>query len=380
MASSTIKLALDKHKNIGPGFDLLRLGLACAIFIGHARWIAVGLPAGHIFDPQGLEPVQDFNWSLFGSLRRAEHLALVPMFFALSGFLVTGSAMRVKSLKPFLAFRILRIVPALTVEVTLSALLLGSVFTTLPLNIYFTDHEFFRYFGNIFGFITFHLPGVFTNNPVAGTVNGNLWTLPGEFYCYLITSALIITGLLFNRTIFLTTLVVGTAAFLASSLFFGFGAPVGGHYPTIVATYYFFVGSAFYQYREFVPLNWAYFCVAAAAAVAALAFPLGVFVAPVFLTYATIFIGTMSWPKLPLIQNGDYSYGIYLYGYPILQATLAAAPGLHGHKLWVGLIGGAITVAFAVTSWHLIEVRILAFKKHFSQRTIPQSPEARATS
>ena len=54
--------------------------------------------------------------------------------------------------------------------------------------------NFYRYFGNIFGFVTYELPGVFTDNPVPALVNGNLWTLPPEFYCYLVLSALMASG------------------------------------------------------------------------------------------------------------------------------------------------------------------------------------------
>ena len=51
------------------------------------------------------------------------------MFFALSGFLVTGSALRTGRLVPFLGLRVLRLLPALFVEVTLSAIILGGIFT-----------------------------------------------------------------------------------------------------------------------------------------------------------------------------------------------------------------------------------------------------------
>jgi peptidoglycan/LPS O-acetylase OafA/YrhL len=55
------------------------------------------------------------------------------MFFALSGFLVAGSPERSKTLLTFLGLRAIRIYPALGVEVVLSALLIGTAVTTLPL-------------------------------------------------------------------------------------------------------------------------------------------------------------------------------------------------------------------------------------------------------
>ncbi len=71
---------------------------------------------------------------------------VLPMFFCLSGFLVAGSLARTKTLISFIGFRVLRIVPALCVEVTLSALVLGTIFTTLPAREYFSSIEFFKYF------------------------------------------------------------------------------------------------------------------------------------------------------------------------------------------------------------------------------------------
>ena len=64
---------------------------------------------------------------------------IVPMFFALSGFLVAGSFERSKTLITFLGLRVFRIVPALSVEVFLSAIILGSFFTTNDLRNYLSD-------------------------------------------------------------------------------------------------------------------------------------------------------------------------------------------------------------------------------------------------
>ena len=115
--------------------------------------------------------------------------------------------------RPFPDFPALAHLPALFVEVTLSALVLGPLFTRLPLADYFSDPQFMRYFGNIVGIlITFYLPGVFESGYVP-VVNGNLWTLPSEFHCYLITAALMISGLAYNRT-FLTAVMAAVTVVL----------------------------------------------------------------------------------------------------------------------------------------------------------------------
>ncbi len=58
----------------------------------------------------------------------------------------------------FLGNRFIRIYPALAVEVFLSAFLLGAVFTSLDLSLYFADPEFLRYLVNVTGHIHFSLP------------------------------------------------------------------------------------------------------------------------------------------------------------------------------------------------------------------------------
>ncbi len=68
--------------------------------------------------------------------------SLVPMFFALSGFLITASAQRL-DLANFLLNRALRIVPALAVDILICALHYRPVPSpTLPLGEYFTDAGF----------------------------------------------------------------------------------------------------------------------------------------------------------------------------------------------------------------------------------------------
>ena len=124
------------------------------------------------------------------------------MFFAVSGYLVTGSAIRTKSVSIFLLFRAFRIAPALIMEVTLSAMILGPWLTEMTLAEYFRDPLFFRYFLNVLGGVQFYLPGLFAQNPIPGIVNVNLWTLAPEFFCYAFMTAMIISKVIFSRMYF----------------------------------------------------------------------------------------------------------------------------------------------------------------------------------
>ena len=152
--------------------------------------------------------------------------SFVPMFFALSGFLVAGSLERSKTLGVFLGLRALRIAPALVCEVLLSALILGPALTLLPLHDYFSDPQFYQYFLNIFGDIHYQLPGLFLSNPLPQTVNGQLWTVPFELGCYIFLTALAILGVFRNRKLLLFCMVAFYMAEIAK-MFFVMMYPVG---------------------------------------------------------------------------------------------------------------------------------------------------------
>jgi peptidoglycan/LPS O-acetylase OafA/YrhL len=84
-----------------------------------------------------------------------------------------------------------------------------------------------------------------------------------------------------------------------------------------------------------------------------------------------VFLGLVNFPKIRFIQSGDYSYGVYLYGFPIAQALVASMPVLRGHGWWVLLAATPITVAFAALSWHTIERPTLALKRYFNPTVHP---------
>ena len=297
---------------------------------------------------------------------------LVPMFFALSGFLVTGSAFRTKSVLLFLSFRSLRIVPALFVEVSLSALVLGPLLTDVPLSRYFSDHKFFNYFGNIIGRVRFELPGLFLDNPVPEIVNRNLWTLPPEFYCYLIIAAMIITRFLFDRVKFSVLFAIATLALIFSNLFSLYEENITSA-PTIV--YYFFCGAVTYHWREYIPYNrWIFLTSLGAVYFHFLSYNGYVLIFPLFLTYVIVYLGLTEFPRVKFLQSGDYSYGIYLYGFPISQALVAVIPQLRGHGILVSATAIPLTFAFAALSWHFIEKPVLALKRRIGPKKVLDTP------
>jgi peptidoglycan/LPS O-acetylase OafA/YrhL len=339
---------LRAHQGEGPGFNALRLGLSIMILAAHSGWVA------------GADVSNDWT-GLQGILL----LSLVPAFFALSGFLVAGSAVRTATVTPFLALRILRIAPALLVEVALSALILGPLITTYPLTDYVRDIRFIEYFGNIVGRVRFELPGVFETNPLPNTVNQNLWTLKPELYCYILLALVIGFGAL-RRRLLLSALVVSLAgAGTAAALGLGFGAQPG-NYHWAVAVLHFLTGFVFYQWRDSLKMHWLLFLGALAAATLLMAGDraLGFLVAP-FLSYGVIFIGLLPL-KLPRsIHRLDISYGIYLYGFPIQQTLIAKFAVLHGSGPLLFAASLPLAIVFALLSWLWIKKPFLRLKRHF---------------
>ncbi len=284
------------------------------------------------------------------------------MFFALSGFLVAGSLERSKLLASFLGLRVLRIVPALAVEVLISALILGPMLSDLPLDDYLRDPRFAHYFLNILGDIHYELPGLFATNPTPNMVNGQLWTVPWELACYVLCSALAILGIFKHRRWLAMFVAACYAAHFAKLIYklishtpVGEVGAVHGH--TLVMV--FATGLLFYRYRDRILYTRTLFIVSLAASFILLAIPPhgdGFVALPA--AYITVYLGLANPARSTWLLSGDYSYGIFLYGYPIQQAV-ATIPALHEWYLNL-LVTTPIVCIIAVGSWWLVEKPCLA--------------------
>ena len=346
----SLESVMQENGGTGPGFDAVRIALSLIILTYHSFLLAP--------DRSGIAFINQHFYLFI--------IALVPMFFGLSGFLVTGSALRTRSVRVFLTYRGLRIFPALAVEVALCALLLGPFMTSLPLAEYFTTKQFFSYFGNIVGIVRMELPGVFLTNPLPKIVNGSLWTLQPEFYCYLIMALLMFTSLVYRRAWYSWAFLASTAALTACNALYGYGNP-GDLFPPNVIIYYFFVGIAACHWRAWIPANPLLFALALALSCVMLSQRGLVYLAAFPVTYCIVYAGMLKLPRIPLLQKGDYSYGIYLLHFPILQSLAYLFPGLR--EWWMLLLVAApLVILLSAVSWHWIEKPSLRLKKRILPR------------
>jgi peptidoglycan/LPS O-acetylase OafA/YrhL len=350
--TSTAAAVLRANSGVGPGFDAQRLGLSVWVFTIHALYIC-----------RGAEGALQFAAN---PLHRIVLTPVLPMFFLVSGYLVTGSAMRTKSVSTFLLFRVFRIVPALLVEVTLSALVLGPWLTEKTLSEYFSDRLFYKYFLNILGSAHFLLPGLFVKNPFA-FVNVNLWTLKPEFYCYIFMSIMMLSRIIFSRKklsiVFIAAVFVSFAYEFRGGQMYNFLGVVNWKI-LIVA---FVIGCVGYHWNDRIVISSWNALIALLVAGAALMYPPMIIVALFPLTYIVIYIGMQKIYLPYFLRNGDYSYGIYLFGFPVQQTLVHFLPLEYRHGLNILVLGLPLTLLFAMFSWHLIEKPTLRLKNRFAR-------------
>jgi peptidoglycan/LPS O-acetylase OafA/YrhL len=254
---------------------------------------------------------------------------------------------------------LLRLLPALWVCLILTVLI-GSLFTAFDFSNYIKSSETISYaLSN--GFLyqaDFSLPGVvLTSNAKYGAiVNGSIWTIPIEARLYLIVAmvgAAQLIGIKFGANL-ATILLIGVGLISPSHLPF-----IGEYNQNWRIAAFFSAGALLYINRDHVPLDGTIFALLILAAIISHGTPDFEVFAGAAIAYGTLFLAYA--PTLPLPSFiEDYSYGLYIYGWPVGQLVAHFLPSLRPKSLFV------VTLVFAsiigALSWHLIEKRALRFK------------------
>ncbi len=331
----------QKHDN----YLLLRFLAAAAVIYGHGYAMTVHAPdASDVFIRMG-----------WGSYSGAIG---VDLFFIISGFLVSGSFLRRRSVGVFVWARALRLLPAFVACMLLSAFVLGAIYTHLPLHDYLQHPDTRGYvLANLrFGQdLHWDLPGVFVDNPRRSTINGSIWTLPIEVRMYVWVAVVGGIGLLARRA-------WASAAILAL-LVAGWFAPE--HVPLLAMpgsprlAAMFALGALCYLHREHIPLHGALLVALVAACWAASgtwAYP------PAFALAETAFVFWFAYRLRWHAFNrfGDYSYGLYLWGFPIQQVVAHHLP--QAAPWQNSALALPLATALGVLSWHFVEKPALALK------------------
>ena len=279
----------------------------------------------------------------------------VYIFFVTSGFLITQSYTRSKDRYSYLKARVLRIFPALLVVILATAFLLGPMTTSTNLMNYFTNPITYSYIkNNILLFTQYQLPGVFENNPYPGAVNGSLWTLMHEFLFYLLVAAFGQLKLLtkkaiivvFGLTIFLSFTDIHSALLKQNISLFR----------------YFSAGMLFFVFKEQIPIK-GYLAFLSLFAIILSnifgGFEIVLLFFGSYLLFYCVFTTKMNLHNFG--KHGDFSYGIYIYAFPIQQFIMSKFVDMNPMSNF--LIAFPLTLILACFSWNFIEKPSLEFKK-----------------
>lgn len=328
----------------GDNFLLLRFIAAAAVIYGHAPAITGGSGPPDIF--------VWLNWGEYsGSIA-------VDLFFVISGFLITGSFLRRQHVADFVWARFIRIMPAYSVCLLLSAFLLGPLFTSHSLEEYFANPEPYAYVSKNLPLkmdMAWDLPGVFAGNPKRTTINGSIWTLPAEVRMYAWAALLGLVGVITTRWLF-NAVIVGL---------FIFGLLYPNDIPLVPMSEYvrlaglFATGAFCYINRSRIPIHGG--LLLATCGIAYLCRSTRIYpylFAGCEAQFVFWFTYNISWRCFN--RFGDYSYGIYLWGFPAQQMVAAIAGNLP--SLLNALCGFVVALFLAAASWHAVEKPALGLK------------------
>jgi peptidoglycan/LPS O-acetylase OafA/YrhL len=341
-------IPLDGHTRENNNFDFIRLSMASLVVWSHSFALYFGTEDR---EPLSLLLNGDYNSGNIG----------VMVFFIISGFLVTQSFIATKSVKRYMGKRIRRIYPGYLAATSICA------FIVIPLYSSIRDLSALEV-GKTLGanlLLRNYFPpsNAFTANPETGAIDGSLWSIPFEFWCYIGVASLGVM-LLLNRGRFLIGL---TAAVIFGRVVLDLldkkpgwgviGLVIGWPYLWFVILPSFLLGMLANSYQKVIPRSRILLLILAVIVVAAprLSPHLTHIVGAPALAYATFY---MAFSRSISVHRaaawGDFSYGTYLYAFPIQQMLFAS----WGHALnFAGYLALSLGLSLlaGVGSWHLIE-------------------------
>lgn len=298
----------------------------------------------------------------------------VLAFFVLSGYLITKSFENSPSIWRFLWHRFLRLYPALWVCLLVTAFILGPLvfFTGVREGSYlamqpspigfFTENLFSPYRQITIG-------SLFSTNPFP-VINGSLWTLFYEAFCYLGVAVFGLAGFIKVRKTFG---VVMLFSILCLYLLWHVSSP--GWLPTKISRLFDTPGKVlcvhFLSGMILALVPDSFFRILVSRGVILISgFLLGLGIFLKMDTYFTPFVlaplvlglsGVLPFRNFEKRVGGDYSYGLYIYAYPIQQILVH----FKVHEAGVGALffsSVILALLMAVLSWKFVEKPCLGLK------------------
>ena len=295
----------------------------------------------------------------------------VCIFFIVSGYLVSQSLQNSHTISSFIWKRTLRIFPALIIVLLLCVFVLGPICTTVSLQKYFHSSETYHFLKliKLYPYVENNLPGVFKNLPISD-VNGSLWTLPYEVTMYLFLVFLQIINVFSKRNLLLLLFTVTLPIFIY--LFFNYHPtsliPILHLFfsDTLEFGFFFMFGTIMFLFKDKIKYRFIYFI-----GMLFLWFGLGFLhltssiqikiISFVALPYIVLYLANLKGKLNDFSKFGDFSYGIYIYAYPVQQMIIY----FYGTNISIAklfIMSTLIVLPLSILSWYLVEEKALRFK------------------
>jgi peptidoglycan/LPS O-acetylase OafA/YrhL len=336
------------HRLETNNFDLLRLVFAATVCLVHA-----------------------YQLSMYRQLAWIERVLssgmAVNSFFIVSGFLIFMSFERSIDLSSYARKRFRRIYPAYFAIIMACAIGFVSI-SSKSATEYFSMAWLKYLAANLvfLGFLQPDLPGVFESNKFTA-VNGALWTLKIEVLFYLSVPVMVLLFRKFGHLIGIAltyVLSVGYAyscTWLAEETGSAMYIELGRQLPGQMC--YFMAGAFFYYQLVFFKRHARYFLLGAVPVLVLNAYRAMPLLEPFALASVVIFFALFLHAG-NFGKHGDFSYGIYILHFPIIQCFIHF--GWLADQPWLFLVASmAMTALFAVALWHKVEKRFLSRGSHY---------------
>ena len=321
-------LPTDRDNN----FKLLRMCAAMGVLISHAWMISYGR---QVKDP--LTPM--FMGHSLGKVS-------VFVFFALSGYLITRSFYTKRRPLRFVWARVMRIFPALLVMLILTLIIF--YFQTSNTVRFWADMPSYLWHNLTLVQIKQNVGDVFANHTTRYETNVPLWTLEYEIYCYIAVLVAGILGLLRKWAIVLIFLFVPVAYFYGQAFV---------RTEVLKMLISFALGAGIFLWRDRVYYHGGFVTGLIGLCLITFGTQAYIFVLLLTVAYGALWCGFYAIPFLSNYNRlGDYSYGVYIYAFPMQQTAWALGAKTPAINILVSL---ALTLPLAIASWHLIERHVI---------------------
>jgi len=325
------------------------------------RWVLAGLVAlGHMWLlPTGYEPFRIHDWT-------GGYMA-VNGFFILSGLLIAKSLHMRRNMKAYVVSRALRIYPALIILLLTFAFIFSPIFSKPGGIENIWSGETWRY---VLRVLTLGNPegapgGIFAGNREAD-FNGPLWTIRFEMIAYIMAGLAFMIGIV--TKLWRTTLAFFAvqSAYLLLPYLVDVSTLPASILPFLRLSSVFLLGMVLWHAPALRNPRWWWIGIFVLAFAVLGSTIVGELSANLALAALLMKFGLPQKSVPALTRIPDYSYGLYIWHYPVMQIVMWLRPDFGPFALMA--TSTPIFILLAGLSWHIVEKPALKLKKKFGSK------------